>query len=73
VRITYSPAADAACIHLTGGPLTPGPTTIPASTPPASEHSSRSTGKTAGSPASKIPAASSRLHHDLLEEAEIIS
>jgi len=34
VRITHGPAADAACIHLTGGPLTPGRTTIPASTPP---------------------------------------
>jgi hypothetical protein len=37
VRITYGPAADAVHIHLTGGPLTPGRTTIQASTPPGVE------------------------------------
>jgi hypothetical protein len=53
VRITYDPAADAACIHLTGQPLAPGRTTIQASTPPGTEGSSRSTGKTTVSSASR--------------------
>ena len=55
VRITYGPAADAVYIHLTGGPLTPGPPPSRPAPRPASTHSSRSTGKTTGSPASKIP------------------
>lgn len=37
MRITYGPAANAVHIHLTGGPLTPGRTTIQASTPPGVE------------------------------------
>jgi hypothetical protein len=37
VRITYDPAAGAACIHPAGGPLTPGRTTIQAGSPPGAE------------------------------------
>jgi hypothetical protein len=34
VRITYNPAADAVCIHLTSDPLAPGRTTLQAPTSP---------------------------------------
>jgi len=73
VRITNSPAAGAVYIRLTGGPLTPGRAAIQASTRPPSKHSSRLTGKDNRLAGLDIPAASSRLHHDLLEEAGIIS
>ena len=73
MRITYDPAADAACIHLTGDPLTPGRTTIQASTPPGTEgfvaldwHGGQLTGI-------EILDASAILPADLLDQAEITS
>ena len=61
VRITYDPAADAVYIHLTGEPLTPRPHHHPGQPRPASRRSSRWTGKTTASSASKssTPAAAS--------------
>jgi transposase len=53
VRITYDPAAHAVYIHLTGDPLTPGRTTLQAPHRPTLAGSSRSTGKTAASSASR--------------------
>jgi hypothetical protein len=53
VRITYDAAADAACIHLTGKPLTPGRTTIQAAMPPAVDGFVALDWKTAASSASK--------------------
>jgi hypothetical protein len=73
VRITYNPAAGAACLHLTGQPLTPGRTTIQASPPPGAE-AFVAPGWTGDHLAGlEIPGASSRLHHDLPGQAEIIS
>ena len=70
MRITYDPAADAACIHLTSGPLTPGRTTLQAPTPPGTSGFialDRKDGRLAGI---EILHASTRLHHDLLDQAE---
>jgi uncharacterized protein YuzE len=73
VRITYDPAANAACIHLTSDPLTPGRTTIQASTPPGTEGFVALDWKDDRLAGIEIPGASARLHHDLLEQAEINS
>ena len=73
MRITYDPAADAAYIHLTGGPLTPGRTTIQASTPPGVEAFVALDWKGDRLVGLEILDASSRLHQDLLDQAEIIS
>ena len=72
MRITYDAAADAACIHLTGEPLTPGRTTIQAGTPPAIDGFIALDWKDGRLVGLEIPGASRRLHPDLLEAAEII-
>jgi uncharacterized protein YuzE len=73
VRITYDAAADAVYIYLTGEPLTPGRTTIQAGTPPSIEGFIALDWKDGRLVGLEILDASSRLHQDLLEEAEIIS
>ncbi len=73
MRITYDPAADAVYIHLTGQPLTPGRTTIQASAPPGVEAFVALDWKGDRLIGLEILDASSRLHPDLLNEAEIIS
>jgi uncharacterized protein YuzE len=70
VRITYDPAADAVYIYLTGDPLTPGRTTIQASTPPGTEGFVALDWKDGRLVGIKILDASTRLHHDLLDQAE---
>ena len=73
MRITYDPAAGAACIHLTGDPLTPGRITIQASTPPGTEGFVALDWKDDRLVGIEILDASTRLHHDLLDQAEINS
>jgi uncharacterized protein YuzE len=73
VRITYDPAADAACIHLTGRPVAPGRTTTQASTPPGTEGFIALGWKKGLLVGIEILGASTRLHHDLLDEAESTS
>jgi uncharacterized protein YuzE len=73
VRITYDPAANAVYIHLTSDPLTPGRTTIQASTPPGTEGFVALDWKHDRLVGIEILDASARLHHDLLEQAEINS
>jgi hypothetical protein len=73
VRITYDPAAGAACIHLTGQPLPPGRTTIQASPPPGVEAFAALDWKGDRLAGLEILDASSRLHQDLLDQAENIS
>ena len=73
MRITYDPAAGAACIHLTGGPLTPGRTTIQAGSPPGVEAFVALDWKGDRLVGLEILDASSRLPPDLLDEAETIS
>ena len=73
MRITYDPAADAACIYLTGQRLTRGRTSIPATPPegvPAFIVLDWKDDRPAGI---EVLDASSRLHPDLLEEAETLS
>jgi uncharacterized protein YuzE len=65
VRITYDPAADAVYIHLTGDPLAPGP-----STPPRTEGFVALDWKDDRLVGIEILDASTRLHHDLIEQAE---
>ena len=71
MRITYDPAADAVYIHLTGQPLTPGRTTIQAPTPPGTEGFVALDWKDDRLVGIEILDASTRLHHDLLDQAEI--
>ena len=73
VRITYDPGADAACIHLTGQPLTPGRTTLQAPTPPGTGGFAALDWKDGRLAGIEIPGASTRLHRDLLDQAEILS
>lgn len=73
MRITCDTAADAACIHLTGEPLTPGRTTIQAGTPPAAGGFIALDWKDGRLAGPEILDASSRLHPDLLGEAGILS
>jgi hypothetical protein len=73
VRITYDPGAGAACIHLTGQPLTPGRTTIQARTPPAIPGFAALDWKDGRLAGIEIPGASARLHRDLPGHAEILS
>jgi uncharacterized protein YuzE len=70
VRITYNAAADAACIHLTGDPLTRGRTTIQAPTPPGTEGFIALDWKDDRLVGIEILDASTRLHRDLLDDAE---
>ena len=71
--MTYHPAADAVYIHLTGAPLPPGRTTIQASTPPGAEGFVALDWKDDRLVGIEVLDASTRLHPDLLEEAEILS
>jgi uncharacterized protein YuzE len=71
VRITYDPAADAVYLHLTSGPLSPGRSTTQASTPPGTEGFVALDWKDGRLAGIEILDASTRLHHDLIEEAEI--
>ena len=73
MRITDDPAADAVYIHLTGQPLTPGRITIQASTPLGVEAFVVLDWKADRFVGLEILDASSRLHQDLLDQAEIIS
>jgi uncharacterized protein YuzE len=73
VRITYDPAADAVYLHLTGQPLTPGRTTIQASTPPGAEGFVALDWKDGRLVGIEILDASTQLHPNLLQEAEITS
>jgi len=70
-RITYDPAAGAACVHLTGQPLAPGRTTIQASMPSGTGGFVALDWKDGRLTGIEIPGASTRLCHDLLEQAEI--
>jgi uncharacterized protein YuzE len=71
VRITYHPAADAVYIYLAGDPLTPGRTTTQASTPPGVGGFIVLDWKDDCLVGIEILDASTRLHRDLLEDAEI--
>jgi uncharacterized protein YuzE len=71
VRITYDPAADAVYIHLTSGPLSPGRITTQAPTPAGTDGFVALDWKDGRLVGIEILDASVRLHHDLLEEAEI--
>jgi uncharacterized protein YuzE len=73
VRITYDPAADAAYIHLTGERLTRGRTSIPATPPEGVRAFIVLDWKDDRLVGIEILDASSRLHPDLLEEAEFLS
>jgi uncharacterized protein YuzE len=73
VRITYDPAADAAYVYLTGERLTRGRTSIPADPPEGVQAFVVLDWKGDRLVGIEILDASSRLHPDLLEEAEILS
>ena len=73
MRITYDPAADAVYIHLTSQLLTPGRTTIQAGTPPAVPGFIALDWKDGRLVGIEILDASTQLHPNLLEEAEILS
>jgi uncharacterized protein YuzE len=70
VKITYDPEADAAYIHLTGQPLTPGRDSIPCDTPDTQRGAivvmDWRDGKIVGL---EVLEASNLLHADLLAEA----
>jgi hypothetical protein len=72
VRITCDPA-DAACIHLTGGRLTRGRTSIPATPPPGVQAFIVLDWKDDRLIGIEVLDASTSLHPDLLEEPEILS
>ncbi|WP_300603436.1 DUF2283 domain-containing protein [Trebonia sp.] len=72
MRITYHPAADAVYIYLTGGPLAPGRTTIQAGTPNGISGFVALDWKDGRLVGIEILDASTRLHPDLLDEAEIL-
>jgi uncharacterized protein YuzE len=72
VRITYDPAADAVYIYLTGDPLAPGRTTIQAFLPAGISGFIALDWKDDRLVGIEILDASSRLHPDLLQEAEIL-
>ena len=73
VRITYDPAADAACIYLTGQRLAPGRTSIPADPPEGVQAFIVLHWKDDRLVGLEVLDASTRLHPDLLGEAEILS
>jgi len=70
VRITYDPGADAVYIHLTGIRLPPGRTTTQAPTPPGVEGFVALDWKDGRLVGIEILDASTRLHPDLLDQAE---
>ena len=72
MRITYDPAANAACIYLTGEPLTPGRVTIQAGTPPGTEGFIALDWKDNRLIGIEILDATRHLHDDLLQTAEIL-
>jgi uncharacterized protein YuzE len=72
VRITYDPAADAAYVYLTGERLARGRTSIPAAPPEGVRAFIVLDWKDDRLVGIEILDASSRLHPDLLEEAEIL-
>ena len=71
MRITYGPAADAVYIHLTGVPLAPRRTTLQAPTPPGTSGFIALDWKDGRLVGIEILDASTRLCHDLLDQAEI--
>ena len=71
MRITYDPAADAVNIPLTSDPLTRGRTTRQAPAPPGTEGFVALDWKDGRLVGIEILDASTRLHHDLLGQAEI--
>lgn len=73
MRITYDPAADAAYVYLTGERLTRGRTSIPATPPEGVQAFIVLDWKDDRLVGIEILDASTRLHPDLLEEAEILS
>ena len=73
MRITCNAAADAVYIHLTGAPLPPGRTTIQAGTPAGTSGFIALDWKDGRLVGLEILDASSRLHPDFLDQAEIIS
>ena len=70
MRITYAPAVGAVCIYLTGDPLTPGRTTLQAPTPPGTSGFIALDWKDGRLVGIEILDASTRLPHDLLDQAE---
>jgi uncharacterized protein YuzE len=72
VRITYDPAANAACIHLTEHALTPGRTTLQAPMPPGTSGFIALDWKDGKLVGIEILDAAAHLHHDLLQTAEIL-
>ena len=70
MRITYDPAADAVYIHLTGQPLTAGRTTLQAPTPAGTSGFIALDWKDGRLVGIEILDASTRLHPDLLDQAE---
>ena len=72
MRITYDPAANAACIYLTGDPLMPGRTSIPADPPEGVQAFIVLGWKGDRLVGIEVLDASRLLHHDLLQEAEIL-
>ena len=70
MRITYGPAADAVYIHLTSDPLAPGRTSLQAPTPPGTTGFIALDWKNDRLVGIEILDASTRLHHDLLDQAE---
>ena len=72
MRITYDPEADAVYIYLTGDPLSPGRTTLQAQNPPGTEGFIALDWKDGRLVGIEILDATSRLHHDLLQNAEIL-
>ena len=71
MRITYHPAADAVYIHLTSTPLTPGGTTLQVPMPPGTGGFVALDWKDGRLVGIGILDASTRLHHDLLDQTEI--
>ena len=72
MRITYDPAADAVYIHLTSGPPAPGGrTTVQAPTPPGTGGFVALDWQDGRLVGIEILDASTRLHQDLLDQAEI--
>ena len=73
MRITYDPAADAAYVYLTGKRLTRGRTSIPATRPDGVQAFAVLDWKDDRLVGIEILDASTRLHPDLLDEADILS